>query len=84
MPRKKLSLIDTSFLLAENRKTPMHVGGLHLFTLPDGADEQEFLHGLAASLRTSDALQPPFGDRLSMGRLGLAGPVYWEREESMD
>ncbi|MFT4714538.1 MAG: diacylglycerol O-acyltransferase [Candidatus Azotimanducaceae bacterium] len=84
MLKKKLTMIDTSFLLAENRKSPMHVGGLHLFTLPEGADEQKFLHGLAKNLRAVDVLQPPFGNRLSMGRLGLAGPVFWEPEESLD
>lgn len=84
MRNKKLTMIDTAFLLGENRETPMHVGGIHLFTLPEGADEQEFLHGLAANLRSDEMLQTPFGDRLKMGRLGLAGPVYWEREKSLD
>ena len=51
---KRLSMMDAAFLLAENRETPMHVGGVHLFTLPDGADEQEFLHGLAAGLRSDE------------------------------
>ena len=36
---KKLSMIDTGFLLTETRETPMHVGGVSLYTLPDGADE---------------------------------------------
>nr|WHV03939.1 putative wax ester synthase/acyl-CoA:diacylglycerol acyltransferase [uncultured bacterium] len=84
MRNRKLTMVDTAFLLAENRETPMHVGGIHLFTLPDGVDEQEFLHGLAASLRADEMLQSPFGDRLKMGRLGLAGPVLWEREQSLD
>ncbi len=81
---KRLTMMDSAFLLAENRETPMHVGGLHLFTLPEGVDEQEFLHGLAASLRSDEQLQSPFGDRLKMGRLGLAGPIHWEREKSLD
>lgn len=81
---KKLSMVDTAFLLAESRETPMHVGGINLFTLPPGADEQEFLHGLARGLRSDDELQSPFGDRLKMGRLGLAGPLYWEKEKSLD
>lgn len=84
MGLKKLTMIDTGFLLAENRETPMHVGGVHLFTLPDDVDELEFLHGLAATLRSDEVLQPPFGEKLKMGRLGLAGPVYWEKEKSLD
>ena len=81
---RKLSMIDTGFLLAENRETPMHVGGVNLFTLPPDVDEQEFLHGLAAGLRSDDELQSPFGDHLKMGRLKLAGPLYWEREKTLD
>ncbi len=81
---KKLSLIDSAFLMLESRETPMHVGGFNLFTLPDGADEQEFLHGLAASMRTADALQPPFGDKLKVGRLGMMGPLYWEPDTALD
>ena len=81
---KKLSMVDTAFLLAESRETPMHVGGINLFTLPSGVNEQEFLHGLAAGLRSDDDLQSPFGDHLKMGRLGLAGPIYWEKEKTLD
>ena len=62
----------------------MHVGGLNLFTLPNGADETEFLHTLAANLRHEQELFPPFGDRLKMGRLGLAGNTYWEPDPDLD
>ena len=79
---KRLSLIDAGFLLAEKRETPMHVGGLHLFTLPGNADAQTFLHRLADQLRSADSFQPPFGDRLKMGRMGALGPVYWEPDAS--
>lgn len=81
---KKLSFLDTVFLLAEQRETPMHVGGFNLFTLPEGVSEQKYLHQLAANLRTSEKLQPPFGDRLKTGRLGLLGSVYWEPDSSLD
>jgi diacylglycerol O-acyltransferase len=84
MAMKKLSFLDSVFLLGENRKTPMHVGGVNLFTLPQGVDEQEFLHGVAESLRTADEFQSPFGDRLKMGPLGVAGPMYWERDPTID
>ena len=29
---------SAAFLFAENRRQPMHVGGLQLFTTPEGAD----------------------------------------------
>lgn len=81
---KKLSYVDKGFLLAESREMPMHVGGVSLYSLPDGADEHEFIHSLAANVRNTDALLPPFGERLKTGRLGLAGNVFWEDDPSMD
>jgi len=81
---KKLSFLDSVFLLAEQRETPMHVGGINLFTLPDGVNEQKFLHQLADNMRSAKELQPPFGDRLKTGRLGLLGPTYWEPDTSLD
>ena len=81
---KRLSLIDSAFLMLESRETPMHVGSFNLFTLPDGADEQDFLHGLAEGMRTADALQSPFGEKLKVGPLGMLGPLYWEEDTSLD
>ncbi len=81
---KKLSLVDKGFLTSENRETPMHVASLGLYTLPEGADEQEFLSGLATNVRNAESLLPPFGDRLRLGRLGLAGTAYWEPDAAMD
>jgi len=81
---KRLSLIDSAFLMLESRETPMHVGGFNLFTLPEGADEQDFLHGLAEGMRTADKLQSPFGDKLKVGPLGMLGPLYWEEDTALD
>ena len=81
---KRLSVLDTGFLLAETRETPMHVGGVSLYTVPDGANPREFLHALADNLRDLDEFLPPFGDRLKTGRLGLAGPVFWEPDPALD
>ena len=81
---KKLSIIDAGFLMMESRETPMHTGSFNLFTLPKGADEQEFLHGLADGLRTADELQSPFGEKLKVGPRGMLGPLYWEKDTSLD
>jgi WS/DGAT/MGAT family acyltransferase len=81
---KQLSLIDSAFLAMERRETPMHVGSVNLFTLPERANEQKFLHRLADGLRAASEFQPPFGDRLKTGRLGTLGPMYWERDDSID
>ncbi|KZX59107.1 hypothetical protein A3709_16275 [Halioglobus sp. HI00S01] len=81
---KKLSFVDKGFLMAETREMPMHVGGVSLYTLPDGVDEHEFMHSLARNVREADALLPPFGDRLKLGRLGIAGNAYWEPDPALD
>ncbi len=81
---KKLSLVDKGFLMTETREMPMHVGGVSLYTLPEGADEHEFMHSLARNVRDADALLPPFGERLLLGRMGLAGNAYWEADTAMD
>ena len=61
---KKLTLTDRAFLLAESREAPMHVGGVNLYTVPDGEDEQEFMSGLREFLSSEVALRYPFGQRL--------------------
>ena len=80
----KLSLTDKGFLLTERRETPMNVGGLNLYTLPDGADEREFLHDLARNIRDVDELLPPYGDLLRTGPLGLLGNAFWDRDTAID
>ena len=36
-----MPISDAMFLVAETRETPMHVGGVNLYTLPDKVDETE-------------------------------------------
>ena len=36
---RRMPITDAFFLLAESRRTPMHVGGLNLFTLPKDVDD---------------------------------------------
>ena len=81
---KQLTLLDKMFLLSETREVPMHVGGVSLFTLPEGADAVGFLHGLSKTLGETEEYLPPLGDRLKTGRLGLVGPTYWEPDPVHD
>ena len=75
---RKMPVSDASFLVNESRRTPMHVGGVNLYTLPKGADEQEFLGEVGNLLRTEGELRQPFGERLKMTPLGPIGPVVRE------
>lgn len=60
---RKLSPVDTAFLLAETRKQPFHVGALCLFHPPEDAPE-EFVADIASRLRESKTPAPPFNQRL--------------------
>ena len=81
---KQLTALDKGFLLSESREVPMHVGGVALYTLPSGASTVDFLQSLADNLADAESFLPPFGDRLKTGRLGLAGPTFWEPDPALD
>lgn len=81
---RKLTLTDASFLISESRQTPMHVGGLNLFTMPEGVNETEYLHEIAQKMRYQGALRFPFGDVLKMSPLGVYGNIYLERDNAID
>jgi diacylglycerol O-acyltransferase len=74
--RIRLSLIDRSFLLAETRETPMHVGGLQIFRIPPGASPR-FVSSLAARLRSCPVSVPPLNYRLTGGFAAKVMPS-WE------
>ena len=80
----RLTPLDAGFLIAESRETPMHVGGLYLMTLPEGADEQEYLKEGLALLKSARTYRRPFGHKLKMTPLGVAGPMHWEDDEQLD
>lgn len=46
---------DAMFLASETREHPMHVGGLHVFRLPDGA-APDYVHDLYQRLLESTEL----------------------------
>ncbi len=77
---RRVDMTSAAFLLAEKRETPMHVGGVNLFTLPDGVDEHEFLSSLADVLRNVEDFRKPFGDYAKATPLGF----YWEEDDKID
>ncbi len=80
----RMPITDAMFLINETRRTPMHVGGLHLFDLPEGVDDIEFLAELGDILSYDGDLRHPFGERLKMGPLGQFGPISWETDRQLD
>jgi len=81
---RKMPVTDAFFLMLESRRTPMHVGGLNLFTLPKDVDDTTFLANLSDILRYDGELRRPFGEKLKTGPLGLAGNIGWEDDEELD
>ena len=81
---RRMPITDAFFLLAESRRTPMHVGGLNLFTLPKDVDDTTFLNRLGEILSYDGELRRPFGEKLKTGPLGVAGNIFWEEEDEMD
>lgn len=81
---KRMPLMDAFFLTSESRSQPMHVGGVNLFTLPEGVDESEFIRSLLDIVRYEGELRQPFKQRLKMSPLGQYGPIWWVDDEQFD
>lgn len=79
------SLIDPTaagFLLAENRSTPMHVGGLHLFEKPEGAG-RGYAREMYESMRDVGEVAPLFLKRPHRS-LTTAGQLVWVEDDQFD
>lgn len=81
---RRIDLSDAAFLFAEKRETPMHVGGVSLYTLPKGVDVLEFNDGLQLGSVAAGDLRQPFGEFVSTGRAGPLGPLYWQEDDHFD
>lgn len=76
---KPLNPTDQLFLWLEKRQQPMHVGGLQIFSFPEGAPD-DYVAQLAEQLRKHEHITPPFNQRLSY-KLGQPG---WVEDEHLD
>ncbi len=81
---RRISLADSAFLLAEKRETPMHVGGVALYTLPEGVSAQEFVGQLSLVGLAAEDFREPFGEFVVTGWAGALGPMYWEKDKNID
>lgn len=80
---KYLSLLDAAFLRMETKRTPMHVGAMMTFKLPENAPP-DFIRRLIAQMREQPFMPPPFGCRLVKGRLSGLAPAWEEVPVDMD
>ncbi|NGY05735.1 WS/DGAT/MGAT family O-acyltransferase [Solimonas terrae] len=77
-----LNPIDAAFLQMESPRTPMHVGGLLTFRLPDNAPP-DFLRALFAQQRAQLPTTAPFNQRLVPKRMPKLSPA-WETATNID
>lgn len=76
---KPLSLADQLFLWLEKRQQPMHVGGLQLFSFPEGVGPK-YVTELADYMRSFEQPLRPFDQRLKT----RFGRYYWEKDDHFD
>jgi WS/DGAT/MGAT family acyltransferase len=72
---------DSMFLLAESREHPMHVGGLQLFTPPEGAGP-DFVRDVIESFRGHE-VSPLFRKRPAEP-VGSLGNTWWKVDDAID
>ncbi|WP_265445955.1 WS/DGAT/MGAT family O-acyltransferase [Flexivirga meconopsidis] len=73
--------VDSGFLLVESREHPMHVGGLQLFTVPEGESPSWVRDQLTAV--ESEEINPRFRLR-PMEPVGLLGNFRWSTDNDLD
>ncbi len=82
MSTRSLNPLEASWLLVESRDTPMHVGGLIQFVLPEDAPADS-LRAMLAHFRNCRDFAPPWNQRLR--RPGLKGLIpRWEETDQID
>jgi diacylglycerol O-acyltransferase / wax synthase len=86
-----LGPLDAMFLLGETRERAMHVGGLMLFELPEGAgrdhvfpeDSREYVSRLYHDIVEPETVNPLFGRRVR-NRVADLGYWSWEQDDEID
>ena len=72
----------TAFLLAENRRMPMHVGGLQLFEKPAGAG-RHYVREMVGQMRAVEEVSPLFLKHPHRS-VRTAGQLVWRPDEDFD
>lgn len=81
---KRLGTLDASWLAVESEDTPMHVGNLQIFSLPDGAPDT-FLRDMFARMKEDGELAPPWCYKLGYsGFFGRLVAPMWKTDKHLD
>ena len=79
---RKLSIMDSGWLMMETRETPMHVGGLALFAIPEDAPS-DYMESVYRFMVEVDGVCRPFSQKIQSrlpGRLDAA----WVEDKNFD
>ncbi|MBU84999.1 MULTISPECIES: wax ester/triacylglycerol synthase family O-acyltransferase [unclassified Alcanivorax] len=79
---RKLSIMDSGWLMMETRETPMHVGGLALFAIPEDAPS-DYMESVYRFMVEVDGVCRPFSQKIQSrlpGRLDAA----WVEDRNFD
>lgn len=79
---KRLNPLDASWLAVDSIDTPMHVGSLLIFQVPEDAPE-DFAAKLFAQLKSHTEAHPPWNLKLKSPALRRVLPV-WQHEDDLD
>lgn len=77
-----MPVTDSMFLLAESREHPMHVGGLQLFTPPEGSGP-DYVRGVVETMRAHTEVSARFGRRPA-DPVAILGNTWWTSVDSLD
>jgi len=77
-----MPVTDSMFLLMESREHPMHVGGLQLFTKPDGAGE-DYVESIYRDLIERAKAARLFRKR-PMNPVNTLGQALWTEDDELD
>lgn len=81
---KRLATLDASWLAVESEDTPMHIGNLQIFSLPENASAT-FTGDMVQSMKQAGTVQPPWGNKLVWpGYLGRVLAPTWKHAKGMD
>lgn len=79
---KKLPLLDAGWLMMETRETPMHVGGLNIYAMPDNAPD-DYIEKLFQQLLDVTAFSRPFNQKVR-SRVPGGLDAAWISDENFD
>jgi diacylglycerol O-acyltransferase len=81
---KRMSPLDASWLLVESEDTPMQVGSLQIFSLPENA-EDTFLRDMVARMKSVRDIASPWYNKLYRpGPIKSLTPPFWKVDKELD